>query len=312
MYRTSLSVMALASLALAQRPENISICDYYTTALFTENTGANQYKLVSAVVNRAGTGNMTSDPVVTGIANPGMFNGQQINLGVYFTGALNSTNRGGSSGVSVNFLDDGGPAPLLMGMPANTTNSNQYTLFTHLYQYFGSLLMCSQYGMEGYAAYNGKGSQYEVHKFMDLDENEVGYFNEQVGLSAASFGVTDDDVKAVGTALNSVFNVKCAPPATVVPAQGMQLQSICIAESCPLSPNATCASYAAQPKPVNATMANSNGTMTNGSSTSMGGSTGTSGSMSGTSTRPAQQTGNAGNSLAVGGVLGAVALALAL
>ncbi|PNS19434.1 hypothetical protein CAC42_7278 [Sphaceloma murrayae] len=312
MHRSPLSLLTLAALATAQRPENTSICDYYTTALFGANTGANQYALVSAVVNRAGVGNMTSTPPVTGIANPGMFNGQMINLGVYFTGALNSTNRGGSSGVSVNFLDDGGPEPLLMGKAANTMNSNQYTLFTHLYQYFGSLLMCSQYGMEGYAAYNGKGSQYEVHKFMDLDENEVGYFNEQVGLSAASFGVTEDDVTAVGTALNSVFNVKCAPPTTVVPAQGAKLQSICIAESCPLAANATCDSYMAQPKPVNATMANSNGTMTNGTSSSGGmNGTSTSGGMSSTTTRPVQQTG-AGSAVAVGGLLGAVALALAL
>ncbi|KAF4553330.1 Hypothetical protein D9617_7g030570 [Elsinoe fawcettii] len=300
MRRSAIPILALAAVGSAQRPTNTSICDYYTTALFKENTAANQLALVTAVVNRAGTGNMTSTPKVTGIVNPGKFNGQDINLGVYFTGALNSTNRGGSSGVSVNFLDGG--MPLRM-------DSNQYTLFTHLYAYFGSLLMCSNYGMEGYAAYNGKGSQYEVHKFMDLDENEVGYFNEQVGLSAASFGVTDEDVKAVGTALNSVFNVRCAPPATVVPAQGAQQQSICIAESCPLAANATCASYMAQPKPVNATMANSNGTMTNG--TSGGSMTGT-GSGSSTSSRPAQQTTNAGASLAVGGVLGAVALALAL
>ncbi|KAG8624657.1 hypothetical protein KVT40_007724 [Elsinoe batatas] len=267
MHRSSIPILALAAMGSAQRPTNTSICDYYTAALFGENTGANQYALVSAVVNRAGTGNQTSTPKVNGIATPGTFNGQEINLGVYFTGALNSTNRGGSSGVSVNFLDGGGPDALLMGKAANSEQSNQFTLFTHLYQYFGSLLMCSQYGMEGYAAYNGAGSQYEVHKFMDLDENEVGYFNQQVGLSAASFGVTEEDVTAVGTALNSVFNVRCAPPTAVVPAQGAQLQSICIAESCPLSPNATCDSYMAQPKPVNATMANSNGTMTNGSMT---------------------------------------------
>ena len=43
---------------------------------------------------------------------------------------------------------------------------------------------------------------YEVHKFMALDSNEVGYFIEQVGLSAKSFGVAEEDGKVavlVGT-----------------------------------------------------------------------------------------------------------------
>lgn len=314
----SISLAALAAVASAQRPSSTPICDYYTTALFKDNTAANQYKLVSAVVDRAGTGNKTSTPPVTGIAAPGTFNGQPVDISVYFTGALNSTNRGGSSGVSVNFLDDGGATPLLMGKPANGTSSNQYTLFTHLYSYFGALLGCSQYGMDGYPAYTGKSSQYEVHKFMDLDEYEVGYFNEQVGLSAASFGVTDDDVKAIGSALNSVFNVRCAPPTTVVPSQGMQLQSICIASSCALAANSSCNGYAAMNlKPTNVTMAMGNGTSTgsgssSGNSTTMGGS-GTSSSTGSktSSTAPAQKTGGAA-SVAISGVLGAAALVFAL
>jgi len=89
-----------------------------------------------------------------------------------------------------------------------------------------------------------------VHKFMDLSAAENGYFITQVGLAAASFGVTQDDAAAVGMALNNLFNYRCSPPTTVIPAQGPQLQAICIDSSCPIAPaNATCAAYSAAVEP---------------------------------------------------------------
>ena len=100
-------------------------------------------------------------------------------------------------------------------------------LLTHLYSYFGVLLGCSMVGGGGYPAYSGSPSQYSVHKYMDLDPYQVGYFITQVGLAASSFGVADADVGAVGMALSSLFGYKCAPPVTVVPAQGSQLQAVC-------------------------------------------------------------------------------------
>jgi hypothetical protein len=105
---------------------------------------------------------------------------------------------------------------------------------------------------------------YQVHKFMDLDAYEVGYFITQVGLAAASFGVADEDVTAVGEALIKLFDYKCAPPTTVIPAQGPQLQAICIADNCPTSPNATCASYesAMEPGVANSTLAMGEGNST--------------------------------------------------
>jgi hypothetical protein len=54
-----------------------------------------------------------------------MVNGTAVSLAPYFTGALLSTNDGGSTGVSQSFLDGGGAAPLLKNMPANDTSSNQ-------------------------------------------------------------------------------------------------------------------------------------------------------------------------------------------
>lgn len=70
---------------------------------------------------------------------------------------------------------------------------------------------------------------YEVHKFMALDPNQLGYFIENVGLSAASFGVTSSDVAAVGTALMNAFGYRCLPPASIPPFEPPALQSICIA-----------------------------------------------------------------------------------
>ncbi|KAI0137462.1 hypothetical protein BJ170DRAFT_62405 [Xylariales sp. AK1849] len=249
-------IAAAAGTASAQRPTNTSICDYYTTALLKENTAANQYTILTLVVNTAVIGNYTTPNVgvsVAGILAPGMYNGTEVNLLPYFNGALASSNRGGAKGVAINFLDGGAAEPLKKNMPANDTTSQQYFLLTHLYQFFGSLLGCSMQGMAGFDAYTADASMYDVHKFMDLNPYELGYFIEQVALSAASFGVAEADLTAVGMALNSLFGYRCAPPATAIVAQGPQLQAICIDGSCPVSPNATCGSYEAVLIPMNAT-----------------------------------------------------------
>ncbi|PMD49498.1 uncharacterized protein K444DRAFT_649059 [Hyaloscypha bicolor E] len=281
MFFRTLALAATVGSALAQRPANISICDYYTTALLKNNTAANQKTLLTLVVNTAAIGNYTQPNIgitVPGILAPAMVNGTAVNLAPYFTGMLASTNRGGSMGISVNFLDGGGATPLMMNMPANDTSSNQYFLINHLYEYFGVLLGCSMQGGADYSAYEGDASQYEVHKFMQLSYAEVTYFIEQVGMSAASFGVATEDVMLVGTALMNAFGYRCEPPMTIVPAQGPQLQSICDDETCPLSPNATCASYNGTiPKPGNATIpgSNSTATSTGSGSKTTGGSTAT-------------------------------------
>lgn len=84
-----------------------------------------------------------------------------------------------------------------------------------------------------------------LDRFMVLDPHQMGYFIEQVGLSAASFGVAQSDITAVATALTNLFDYRCAPKTTVIPAQGPQYQSICTAKSCPLAANDTCAAQPA-------------------------------------------------------------------
>lgn len=125
---TSLALVGAAAVNAQSRPENTSICDFYTTALLKENNATNQYALVSLVVNTAVIGNYTKPNVgvkVPGILTPGQYNGTDVKLAPYFSGALASSNRGGSSGVSVNFLDGGGASPIEAGTVANSDNSNQ-------------------------------------------------------------------------------------------------------------------------------------------------------------------------------------------
>lgn len=114
---------------------------------------------------------------------------------------------------------------------------------------------------------------------MDLDENEVGYFITQVGLAATSFGVTVEDATAVGTTLGKIFGVRCAPATPVIPSQGPQLQSICVADTCPLSPGDTCAAYQPTFEPA---VANS----------TLVGNTTVSSSASGTASKTASPTGS--------------------
>lgn len=157
-------------------------------------------------------------------------------------------------------------------------------LLIHLYEYFGGLLGCSMMGQSGFPAYAGQTSQYKVHKFMDLNPYQVGYFIQQVGLSAASFGVATSDVQAVGMALGSTFNYRCAPAVAIPATAQPELQSICIDASCPIAANGTCPAYSPVTAPAFA-----NGTVyiapgsafakngTNSSSSSGGSSSGTSG-----------------------------------
>lgn len=127
MHLSTIALVSVISSVFAQRPSDVSICDYYTTALLKENTPANQYTLLTLVVNTVVIGNYTQPNV--GIACPGIlasaeFGGEQVNLLPYFNGCLLSTNVDNVPS-SVNFLDGGGAAPLTMNMPANSPNSNQ-------------------------------------------------------------------------------------------------------------------------------------------------------------------------------------------
>lgn len=236
-------LLGAAASVVAQRPSGTSICDYYTTALLKQDTAANQYALLTVLVNTVVIGNYSACAVggsVPGILAPANYMGEQVNLLPYFNGCLKSTNVNNMP-ASVNFLDGGGAAPLMANMPANSQNSNQYGLLTHLYQFFGKLLGCSGYGQMGFPSYMGDPSMARVHKFMALDAAEVGYFISQVGAAANCFGVSSADVTIVAGVLMQYFGYRCSPPLAIT--DGPQLQSICEACSCPYDPMAQCGLY---------------------------------------------------------------------
>jgi len=214
-------------------------------ALLKQNTPTNQYTLLTLLVNTAVIGNYTQPNVgvaLPGILAPATYNGETVNLLQYFNGCLKSTNVNNVPSYQ-NFLDGGGAAALMQNLPAFSSSSNQYFLLTHLYQFFGVLLGCSGYGEMGFPPYGGDPSLYDVHKFMSLDPNEVGYFISQVGLAAASFGVASSDITIVANSLVSYFDYRCTPPMTIVPGAGPQLQEICGDPTCPLAPNPECWYY---------------------------------------------------------------------
>ena len=82
-FSTSKTLALALGLALAPASAQESICDKYTTALLKDNTPANQYLLLTLLVNTAVIGNYTQPNVgvaVPGILAPGVYNGEQINL----------------------------------------------------------------------------------------------------------------------------------------------------------------------------------------------------------------------------------------
>ena len=119
---------SLVGSVVAVLPPNVTICDYYTPLLFGVNNVTTQWLHMTMLVNTALIGNYTIPNVgvkVNGILNPGNFQGMPVNLLPYFTGSLQSTNRGGTNGSCVHFLDDGGAVPLRQNMASNGNRSSK-------------------------------------------------------------------------------------------------------------------------------------------------------------------------------------------
>lgn len=154
---------------------------------------------------------------------------------------------------------------------------------------------------------------YKVHKFMALNNAQVQYFIEQVGLSATSFGVTEDDAKAVGSSLNKAFGYKCAPAAEIIPGQGKQLQSICIADDCPSAPSADCSGYATVVQPQKAGNSSSSSMPSGSASTSASMPSGSAPASSGSAPAPATSSKTSGaGMLSAGGAAAFIGAAAVL
>lgn len=105
----------LIGLSFAQRPDSSSLCDYYAGNLYGEKTDVTQARLIQNIVSLAFAGPSNAQNAgseLTGILNPGNFEGQYIDLQSWFNGSKDSTNLNNAP-VGINWLDGGGTKPLL-------------------------------------------------------------------------------------------------------------------------------------------------------------------------------------------------------
>jgi hypothetical protein len=107
----------------AQRPSNATICDYYAINNYGANTTANQLRLMQSILGLAfaGAGTLPGvSPEITGIFNPGSFNGTPVNLQPWFNASKDSTNLNDQA-VAVNWLDGGGTTPIFAFLTGATS-----------------------------------------------------------------------------------------------------------------------------------------------------------------------------------------------
>jgi hypothetical protein len=100
--------------AHAQRPASTTPCDYYAQLRYGSNTNITQFRLTQDIVTMAFGGpfdittNVSSD--LTGIWNPGNFEGLNVYLRPWFDGTRETSNFNNAP-VAINWLD-GGLKPL--------------------------------------------------------------------------------------------------------------------------------------------------------------------------------------------------------
>ena len=133
-FPTMFIVLALLlGTSVAQRPSDISTCDYYAEQHYGTNNNQTQLQLMQDIValafgGKSNSSNVTSD--ITGILNPGVFQDHTVDLQQWFNGSIASTNLNGLP-AKTNWLDGGGLQPLrdyLNGVTSNyrfTSGSNQ-------------------------------------------------------------------------------------------------------------------------------------------------------------------------------------------
>ncbi|EHK96557.1 putative enoyl-CoA hydratase, mitochondrial [Glarea lozoyensis 74030] len=177
-------------------------------------------------------------------------------------------------------------------------------LVTHVWQYFGVLLNCSKQGIDpDFPAYKGNPSMYEVHKYMDLDPYEQGWFVDQLTQAAASIGFSAEDTTIWFNTMTGLFSSRCSPP-TVVGGLPPALNAICTHSSCPVAEGGDCALYnggkeAVAPGVANVTLA--------GNYTKMNGTAVAGNSSGGVMPTTAVQSGSVGN-FGYNSILGSVVI----
>ncbi|KAI0868686.1 hypothetical protein GGS24DRAFT_199314 [Hypoxylon argillaceum] len=240
-------LLLVVGMGIAQRPSTASICDYYAMERYGANSSDSQFRLMEHIVALAFGGGVTlpdASDDSTGILNPGSFNGLAVNLRPWFDGSKATTNLNNQA-VGIDWLDDGAQQPLMAFLNGTTSSveldadSNEYRLFAHFYTAFGKIYGCTL--TSEFPKANDSGipiAPAYVHKFMNLNQTDLGHFIDQLIMSSKYAGFSDEDASTLSTFLNARYNVRCAPPIDG------QLYSLCQATECPLAaPSPDCDAY---------------------------------------------------------------------
>lgn len=136
---------------------------------------------------------------------------------------------------------------LLIPDDESITDDDSIRLFTHFFEAFSNIFGCSNFPPAAPTSTSGSNQTLSlayVHKYMNLNYTDLGYFIDQLCLATTQYGFSEQDSQTLNTNLNSDYNAKCIPPVTLNPAIGPELLSRCQADNCPLAePNPDCAAY---------------------------------------------------------------------
>ncbi|MCJ1355978.1 MAG: hypothetical protein MMC33_005972 [Icmadophila ericetorum] len=242
------TIYLFLGLGLAQRPSNVSICDYYATSKYGTNSSDTQLQLIQSIVALAFGGSFNlSQYSVTGILNQGTFQTTTVDLRQFFNGSIQSSNLNNQP-VAIDWLNGGALDPLYSFLSNETSDiiisdlTNQGKLFANFLYSFSEMFGCT---MGPTSPSNNEVALAYVHKFMNLNwiQIDLGYFIQELSTATTQVGFSDEDSATLATSLNSLYNVRCAPPVSTNGGPP-ELLSLCQASNCPLAePNPDCDAY---------------------------------------------------------------------
>ena len=190
--------------AMPAAPTNLTFCEKYAVALFTNATALSELALITAVVTTTVLG---SNDTQHGVMVDGLAAADSPLLAI-----LNG---------SVPYRQDGSTPPDYL-----TSTADLARLATKFVEFFGQALGCNSYGFPGYQP-TGNHTQHYFHAKMAIDKAKMLFFDAQVADTLVYYGVPSDgpDIKAAAAFL-AMFN------------KGAGDNEICTEPDCPTVPSA--------------------------------------------------------------------------
>ena len=185
--------------AMPVAPTNLTFCEKYAVALFTNATALSEIALITAVVTTTviGSNDTQHGVMVDGLAAPDS----------PLLAILNG---------SVPYRQDGSTPPDYL-----TSMADLARLATKFVEFFGGALGCNSYGFPAYQP-TGNHTQNYFHAKMGIDKTKMLYFDAQVANTLVYYGVPSDgpDIQAAAAFL-AMFN------------KGAGDNEICTEDDCP-------------------------------------------------------------------------------